>query len=149
MNVHTTSTISAKDATVKREWLLIDATDLPLGRLASAAAFRLKGKHKAIYTSHVDTGDYIIIINADKVIATGRKMQNKLLHRHTGFPGGIRTKTLQQQIEQDASKAIERSIRGMLPKTPLGRAMIKKLKVYNGSEHTHSAQQPKTIKIDE
>ena len=140
-------TFSAKPHEVKREWFVIDATDKVLGRVASEVAHRLRGKHKAIYTPHVDTGDYIIIVNASKIRVTGNKTDDKLYHRHTGYPGGIRTMNFKEIQAKHPGRAIEKAVKGMLPKGPLGYAMIKKLKIYAGAEHPHSAQQPKPLEI--
>lgn len=140
-------TISAKPAEVVHEWFVIDATDKVLGRVASEVAHRLRGKHKAIYTPHVDTGDYIVIVNASKIRVTGNKTDDKLYHRHTGYPGGIRTMNFKEIQAKHPGRAIEKAVKGMLPKGPLGYAMIKKLKIYAGAEHPHSAQQPKPLEI--
>ena len=135
-------TFSAKSHEVKRDWLLVDATDATLGRLASAIAHRLRGKHKAIYTPHVDTGDYVVVINADKLIVTGNKEDGKIYHRHSGFPGGLYSTNFKKLQEKFPGRALEKAVKGMLPKGPLVYAMVKKMKVYAGSDHNHSAQQP-------
>ena len=140
-------TFSAKPAEVKHEWLVIDATDKVLGRVASEVALRLRGKHKAIYTPHVDTGDFIVIVNADKIRVTGNKADDKLYHRHSGHPGSIRTLTFAQMQTKFPGRALEKAVKGMLPKGPLGYAMIKKLKIYRGAEHPHTAQQPQPLNI--
>jgi len=140
-------TFSAKSETVKRDWYVIDATDKVLGRLAAEVAHRLRGKHKAEYTPHVDTGDYIVIINADKIAVTGNKETDKLYHHHTGYPGGLKTINLHKLRAKAPEQIIEKAVKGMLPKNPLGRAMFRKLKVYAGSEHGHAAQQPKALAI--
>ena len=140
-------TFSAKPETVKRDWYVIDAENKVLGRLASEVARRLRGKHKPEYTPHVDTGDYIVIINADKIAVTGNKEKDKTYHRHTGYPGGLKSITLDKQRAQAPERIIEAAVKGMLPKNPLGRAMYRKLKVYAGSEHQHTAQQPKVLEI--
>ncbi|GJL82888.1 MAG: 50S ribosomal protein L13 [marine bacterium B5-7] len=140
-------TFSAKPETVRRDWFVIDATDKVLGRLATEVARRLRGKHKPEYTPHVDTGDYIVVVNASKVRVTGNKTSDKLYHHHTGFPGGIREISFEKQLAKNPAAIIETAVRGMLPKNPLGRAMIGKLKVYPGPEHVHSAQQPKTLEV--
>jgi large subunit ribosomal protein L13 len=140
-------TFSAKPETVQRDWYVIDATDKVLGRLATEVARRLRGKHKPEYTPHVDTGDYIVIINADKVKLTGKKESDKHYYHHTGYPGGIRSKTARQVREQHPERIIESAVRGMLPKNSLGRAMFGKLKVYAGAEHKHAAQQPQALEI--
>jgi large subunit ribosomal protein L13 len=140
-------TYSAKNETVQRDWYVVDATDKVLGRLATEIAHRLRGKHKPVYTPHVDTGDYIVVINADKVAVTGNKEADKMYHHHTGFPGGIKSQPLAKVRETHADRILETAVKGMLPKNPLGRAMLKKLKIYNGPEHNHTAQQPKTLEI--
>ena len=140
-------TISAKGHEVKRDWFLVDATDATLGRLASAIAHRLRGKHKTIYTPHVDTGDYIVVVNAEKIRVTGNKSQDKIYHRHSGFPGGLYSSNFTQMQEKFPGRALEKAVKGMLPKGPLGYAMVKKLKIYSGDQHEHSAQQPKPLTI--
>jgi len=142
-------TISAKGHEVKRDWLIVDASDKVLGRLATEIARRLRGKHKAEYTPHVDTGDYIIVTNAEKVIVTGRKFKEKMYHHHTGFPGGIKSVNFEKLQAKNPVRIIEIAVKGMLPKNPLGREMYRKLKVYAGSEHPHTAQQPKKLEIEE
>jgi large subunit ribosomal protein L13 len=142
-----TKTFSAKPADVKHEWFVIDATDKVLGRVASEVALRLRGKHKAIYTPHVDTGDYIVIINAAKLRVTGTKSTDKMYYRHSGFPGGIYSTNFRDMQAKHPGRALEKAVKGMLPKGPLGYAMIKKLKVYGGAEHPHTAQQPQTLDI--
>lgn len=140
-------TFSAKPAEVVHEWFVIDATDKVLGRVASEVAHRLRGKHKAIYTPHVDTGDFIVIVNASKIRVTGNKELDKKYHRHSGYPGGLRTINFKDQQAKHPTRALEKAVKGMLPKGPLGYAMIKKLKIYAGAEHPHSAQQPKPLEI--
>lgn len=140
-------TFSAKPAEVNRDWLLVDATDKTLGRLATEIAVRLRGKHKPTYTPHVDTGDYIVVINAEKVRATGNKLWDKTYYRHTGYPGGLKSVTMAQQLEKHPERVLESAVRGMMPKNPLGRAMFSKLKVYAGAEHPHAAQQPTAVEI--
>jgi len=140
-------TFSAKPETVKRDWYLIDAENKVLGRLATEVARRLRGKHKPEYTPHVDTGDYIVIINADKIAVTGNKELNKMYHHHTGYPGGLKSMTLEKLRERAPERIIEKAVKGMLPKNPLGRAMFSKLKVFSGSEHSHAAQQPQVLDI--
>jgi len=140
-------TFSAKAETVKRDWFVIDAENKVLGRLATEIARRLRGKHKAEYTPHVDTGDYIVIINAEKVVVTGNKTKNKLYHHHTGYPGGLKTVTFEKLQATKPEMIIEKAVKGMLPKNPLGRDMFRKLKVYAGSEHNHAAQQPTALEI--
>ena len=140
-------TFSAKPETVKRDWFVIDAEDKVLGRLATEIAHRLRGKHKAEYTPHVDTGDYIVVINAEKVAVTGNKMKDKLYHHHTGYPGGLKTVNFEKLQQTKPEMIIEKAVKGMLPKNPLGRDMFRKLKVYAGSEHNHAAQQPTALEI--
>ncbi|HEL8471851.1 TPA: 50S ribosomal protein L13 [Legionella pneumophila] len=142
-------TFSAKGNEVKRDWFVVDASEKVLGRLATEIARRLRGKHKAEYTPHVDTGDYIIVTNAEKVVVTGRKFKNKMYHHHTGFPGGIKSASFEKLQDKNPTKIIELAVKGMLPKNPLGREMYRKLKVYDGSEHPHTAQQPKQLEIEE
>ncbi|WP_027349873.1 50S ribosomal protein L13 [Halotalea alkalilenta] len=140
-------TFSATPQTVQRDWYVVDATNKTLGRLATELARRLRGKHKPEYTPHVDTGDYIVVINADKVRVTGNKTSDKRYYRHTGYPGGLRSMTFEQMIGHAPERVIEIAVKGMLPKGPLGRAMHKKLRVYPGAEHPHAAQQPKELNI--
>ena len=140
-------TVSAKNHEVKRDWFLVDATDATLGRLASAIAHRLRGKHKTIYTPHVDTGDYIVVVNAEKIKVTGNKAQDKIYHRHSGYPGGLYSATFTEMQEKFPGRALQRAVKGMLPKGPLGYAMAKKLKIYVGDKHEHSTQQPKHLTI--
>ncbi len=140
-------TFSAKPAEVKRDWYIIDATGKTLGRMASEIALRLRGKHKPEYTPHVDTGDYIVVVNADKVHVTGKKFTDKVYYKHTGFPGGIRSMTFEKMQERNPEKIISIAVKGMLPKNPLGRAMFRKLKIYAGPEHRHHAQQPQTLDV--
>ena len=140
-------TFSAKPEEVQRDWYVVDATDKVLGRLASQIALRLRGKHKAIYTPHVDTGDFIVVTNVEKIRVTGNKAEDKLYHRHSGYPGGITTTTFRNMQDRFPGRALEKAVKGMLPKGPLGYAMIKKLKVYGGAEHPHTAQQPKPLEL--
>lgn len=140
-------TISAKPETVKREWLLVDAENKVLGRLASEIARRLRGKHKAEYTPHVDTGDYIVVINAEKIAVTGRKRTDKMYYHHTGYPGGIKGESFAKVMEKAPERILQTAIKGMLPKGPLGRDMFRKLKIYVGSEHQHAAQQPRLVDL--
>ncbi|MDT8404970.1 50S ribosomal protein L13 [Sulfuriflexus sp.] len=140
-------TFSAKPAEVKRDWFVIDAEGKTLGRMATEIARRLRGKHKAIYTPHVDTGDYIVVINAEKVRVTGRKSTDKLYHHHTGYIGGLKTISFDKLIKKAPERIIETAVKGMLPKNALGRTMFRKLKVYAGSEHQHTAQQPMPLEI--
>lgn len=141
-------TFSAKSETVKRDWFVIDAENMVLGRLASEIAKRLRGKHKPEYTPHADTGDYIIVINAEKVCVTGRKSTDKMYHHHTGFIGGIKSISFDKLIAKAPERVIETAVKGMLPKGPLGRDMFRKLKVYAGTEHNHTAQQPITLNLN-
>ncbi|MCG6899788.1 MAG: 50S ribosomal protein L13 [Gammaproteobacteria bacterium] len=138
-------TFSAKAHEVNRDWYVVDATGKTLGRLASEIARRLRGKHKPVYTPHVDTGDYIIVVNADKVHVTGRKATDKMYYHHTGYIGSLKSASFEKMQEQAPGRVIELAVKGMLPKNPLGRAMFRKLKVYAGSEHQHAAQQPKPL----
>ena len=140
-------TFSAKPAEVKREWFVIDATNKPLGRLSAEIARRLRGKHKPEFTPHVDTGDYIVVVNAKKVGVTGKKLTDKMYYRHSGYIGNLKSQSLGQMLEQTPERAIEIAVKGMLPKNPLGRAMYRKLRVYAGSEHEHTAQQPKVLEL--
>lgn len=140
-------TFSAKPETVKRDWFVIDAENKVLGRLATEIARRLRGKHKAEYTPHVDTGDYIVVINADKVAVTGNKFKDKMYYHHTGYPGGIKSVNFEKLQAAKPEMIIEKAVKGMLPKNPLGRDMFRKLKVYAGTEHNHAAQQPKALEI--
>jgi len=140
-------TFSAKPADVVHGWFVIDATDKVLGRVASEAARRLRGKHKAIYTPHVDTGDYIVVVNADKLRITGNKADDRIYYPHTGYPGGIYGTSFRDMQAKHPGRALEKAVKGMLPKGPLGYAMIKKLKVYAGAEHPHTAQQPQALDI--
>lgn len=140
-------TFSAKSHEVQRDWFVVDAADMVLGRLASEIARRLRGKHKTIYTPHVDTGDYIIVVNAEKIVVTGNKAEGKIYHRHSGYPGGITSTTFSKMQGRFPGRALEKAVKGMLPKGPLGYAMFKKLKVYAGPTHEHAAQQPKPLEI--
>ncbi len=140
-------TYSAKPETVKRDWYLIDASGKTLGRMAAEIASRLRGKHKPEYTPHVDTGDYIVVINADKVAVTGNKAKDKMYYHHTGHIGGIKSISFEKLIAKAPERTIQTAVKGMLPKGPLGRVMFKKLKVYAGEAHPHSAQQPQALNI--
>ncbi|WBU37707.1 50S ribosomal protein L13 [Homoserinibacter sp. YIM 151385] len=137
-----TRTFSPKPADVQRNWVVIDATDVVLGRLASHAAALLRGKHKPTFAPHMDMGDFVIIVNAEKVALTGAKLEKKMAYRHSGYPGGLTATSYTELLEKHPARAVEKAIRGMLPKNSLGRAQIKKLKVYAGAEHPHAAQQP-------
>ncbi len=142
-------TFSAKNETVERDWYVVDASDKTLGRLASQIAHRLRGKHKPEFTPHVDTGDYIVVVNAARVRATGNKMKDKMYYSHSGYPGGIKSIALGQLLNKAPERALEIAVKGMLPKSPLGRSMFKKLKVYGGEAHPHSAQQPQPLTLSE
>jgi len=140
-------TFSARPETVVRDWFVVDATDKVLGRLASQIALRLRGKHKPIFTPHVDTGDFIIVTHVDKLRVTGKKAEDKLYHRHSGYPGSIKTTNLGKMQARFPGRVLKIAVKGMLPKGPLGYRMLKKLKCYAGDSHPHSAQQPKTLDI--
>lgn len=140
-------TISARPGDVDQQWFVVDASGKTLGRIATVIAARLRGKHKPEFTPHVDTGDYIVVVNAEKVHVTGNKGRDKIYHHHTGFPGGLRSITFDKLIARAPTRAIETAVKGMLPKNPLGRAMARKLKVYAGADHPHAAQQPQALEI--
>jgi large subunit ribosomal protein L13 len=140
-------TYSAKPYEVERDWFVVDAQDQTLGRLATRVATLLRGKHKPIYTPHVDCGDYVIVVNADKISVTGQKLDQKIYYRHSGYPGGLRQVTLRRRLETHPERVIESAVRGMLPKNRLGRKMFKMLKVYAGPEHPHEAQQPTSLEF--
>jgi large subunit ribosomal protein L13 len=140
-------TISAKPESVQRDWFVIDAAGKTLGRMAVEIATRLRGKHKPEYTPHVDTGDYIVVINAEQVRVTGNKAKAKIYHSHTGYPGGLKSISFEKLIEKAPERTIQSAVKGMLPKGPLGRDMFRKLKVYAGSEHPHAAQQPQELNV--
>jgi large subunit ribosomal protein L13 len=140
-------TFSAKPAEVTHEWFVIDATDKVLGRVASEVALRLRGKHKAIYTPHVDTGDFIVIVNADKIRVTGNKANDKVYYRHSGYPGGIHATKFKDMQAKHPTRAIEKAVKGMLPKNVLGREMLLKLKVYGSDKHPHTAQKPEALSL--
>jgi large subunit ribosomal protein L13 len=144
-----TRTYTPKTGEIQREWLVIDATDVVLGRLASHAAALLRGKHKPTFANHVDTGDFVIIVNAEKVALTGQKLEKKMAYRHSGYPGGLTAVPYGELMEKNPVRAVEKAIRGMLPKNSLGRQQLSKLKVYRGAEHPHAAQQPKTYTLDQ
>ena len=141
------TTVFAHPEKVRRDWFVVDASGKTLGRLATQLAFRLRGKHKPQYTPHVDTGDHIIVINAEKIAVTGNKLTDKVYYWHTGAIGGIKSRTLDKMLEQRPERVIELAVKGMLPKNPLGRAMFKKLHVVTGEKHSHAAQQPKPLEI--
>ena len=140
-------TFSAKPETVRRDWYVVDATDKTLGRLATELARRLRGKHKPEYTPHVDTGDYIVVVNAKNVKVTGRKLSDKMYYRHTGYIGNLKSANLEEMLESSPERVIELAVKGMLPRNPLGRKMLGKLKVFSGPEHVHQAQQPQPLDI--
>nr|WP_136252585.1 50S ribosomal protein L13 [Ningiella ruwaisensis] len=140
-------TFVAKPESVQRDWFVVDATDKTLGRLASEIARRLRGKHKPEYTPHVDTGDYIVVVNAEKITVTGNKALGKMYYSHSGYPGGLKEATFEKMIEKKPEMVLEKAVKGMLPKGPLGRAMFRKMKVFAGPEHTHQAQQPQALDI--
>jgi len=142
-------TYRTKASDIKREWHVVDASDRTLGRLATEIAQLLKGKHKPIYTRHLDTGDFVIVVNAEKVRVTGNKPKQKIYYRHSGYPGGLKEVTFEKLIEKHPTRIIEHAVRGMLPKNPLGRAMLKKLKVYDGPTHPHGAQIKESSKAEE
>jgi large subunit ribosomal protein L13 len=144
-----TRTYTPKISEVKRGWVIIDATDVVLGRLASHTATILRGKNKATFTPHMDMGDFVIIINADKVALTGSKLAQKKAYRHSGYPGGLTATSYSELLEKNPERAVEKAVRGMLPKTSLGRAQMRKLKVYTGAEHPHAAQQPTPYILDQ
>ena len=140
-------TFHANPQTIRHDWFVVDAQDKTLGRLATEVARRLRGKHKAEYTPSVDTGDYIVVINAEKVAVTGNKLEDKMYHHHTGYIGNLKSMNLSTLLEKHPERVIEKAVKGMLPKNPLGRAMYKKLKVYAGAEHPHTAQQPQPLEL--
>ena len=142
-------TYSPKASELSHEWFVVDATDVVLGRLASQVATLLRGKHKPTFAAHMDNGDFVIVVNADKVALTGSKLTQKMAYRHSGYPGGLTATSYAELLEKNPVRAIEKAIRGMLPKNSLGEQQLKKLKVYTGSEHPHAAQQPKTFVIDQ
>ena len=140
-------TYSAKTGEVPADWYLVDADGKTLGRLASEVALRLRGKHKPQYTPHIDTGDFIVVVNAEKIRVTGNKLADKKYYRHSGVPGNLKTATLQEKLNRRPEEVIELAVKGMLPKNPLGRAMYRKLRVYKGAEHPHASQQPQPLDI--
>ena len=139
--------LKAKPNEVDQKWLLVDAEGQTLGRMATEIATRLRGKHKPEYTAHVDTGDFVVVINADKVRVTGNKAKGKIYHAHSGFPGGLKSLSFEKLQDRDPERVVQLAVKGMLPRSPLGRAMFKKLKVYAGTEHPHGAQQPQTLQL--
>lgn len=140
-------TFSAKPDSVQRDWFLVDADGKTLGRLATEIAHRLRGKHKAEYTPHVDTGDYIVVVNAEKIQVTGNKAKDKIYYRHTGYVGNLKSISFEKLIDKAPERAIQNAVKGMLPRNPLGRTMFRKLKVYAGTEHPHTAQQPQPLNL--
>jgi large subunit ribosomal protein L13 len=140
-------TFSAKSEDVRRDWFVVDATDKTLGRLATELASRLRGKHKPIFTPHVDTGDHIVVVNAAHIRVTGNKLKDKIYHHHTGYIGNLKSISLEQLMEKQPEQALTYAVKGMLPKNRLGRAMMKKLRIFAGPEHTHEAQQPQPLEI--
>lgn len=141
-------TYSAKSEEVRRDWYVVDATDKTLGRLSTEIARRLKGKHKPEYTPHVDTGDYIVVVNAEKIRVTGNKMKDKMYHRYTGYVGNLKSIPLEKLMKEAPERALQFAVKGMLPRNPLGRKMLSKLRVFVGPEHSHAAQQPITLEIN-
>lgn len=141
-------TFSAKPSDITHEWFIVDATDKVLGRLAAKIAHTLRGKHKAIYTPHMDTGDFVVVTNVDKLVVTGKKTLQKIYYRHTGYPGGIYSRSFNEMLNKNPEKILFNAVKGMLPKGPLGYAMIKKLKVYADDSHPHSAQQPQQLVVE-
>ena len=140
-------TYNAKPGEIERDWLVVDAEGKTLGRLATQIAERLRGKGKTVYTPHVDTGDFVVVVNADKIAVTGNKLDEKIYYRHSGFPGGLRERTLRQQLERQPTEVLRKAVKGMLPRNKLGRAQLTKLKIYVGPDHPHSAQAPKTLEV--
>ena len=141
-------TFSAKQAEVRRDWYLVDATGKTLGRLSTEIAHRLRGKHKPVYTPHVDTGDYIVVVNAEKIRVTGNKLKDKIYHRHTGYIGNLKSISLEKLLAQAPERALQHAVKGMLPRGPLGRKMLSKLRVFAGPEHNHAAQQPIPLEVN-
>ncbi|MGO1854057.1 MAG: 50S ribosomal protein L13 [Microbacteriaceae bacterium] len=144
-----TRTFTPKTGQIQRDWVVIDAADVVLGRLASHTAALLRGKHKPTFANHVDVGDFVVIINADKVALTGQKLQKKMAYRHSGYPGGLKSVSYEELLEKNPVRAVEKAVRGMLPKNSLGRQQLSKLKVYAGAEHPHAAQQPQPYTLDQ
>lgn len=140
-------TYSAKPSEITRDWYIVDASDKVLGRLASQIAHRLRGKHKPEFTRHIDTGDFIVVVNVEKLRVTGNKAKDKLYNRHSGYPGGLYTTNFEKMQAKHPARVLEKAVKGMLPKGPLGYAMLKKMKAYAGTDHPHTAQQPKTLEI--
>jgi large subunit ribosomal protein L13 len=140
-------TYTPKPEDIEREWFVVDAKDQTLGRLATRIAQILRGKHKPIFTPHIDVGDFVIVLNCDKIRVTGNKLDDKMYYRHSGYPGGLRSRTLREMLEKHPERVIQLAVRGMLPKNKLGRKMLKKLKIYTGDNHPHEAQQPKVLEL--
>ena len=138
-------TYSAKPGEIQRDWLVVDAEGKTLGRLATVIADRLRGKNKPTFTPHVDTGDFVVVVNAEKIAVTGKKLDEKMYHRHSGYPGGLRSRSLRDQLERQPTEVLRTAVKGMLPRTKLGRAQLTKLKIYAGPEHPHEAQAPKPL----
>ena len=141
-------TFSAKPAEVRRDWFVVDATGKTLGRLSTEIAQRLRGKHKPEYTPHVDTGDYIVVVNAEKIRVTGNKLKDKIYHRHTGYIGNLKSVSLEKMLDETPERVLENAVKGMLPRGPLGRKMFSKLRVFKGPEHDHAAQQPIPLEVN-
>jgi len=141
-------TFSAKPAEVRRDWFVVDATGKTLGRLSTEIARRLRGKHKPVYTPHVDTGDYIVVVNAEKIRVTGNKLKDKMYHHHTGYIGNLKSVSLEKLLDETPERALQHAVKGMLPRGPLGRQMLTKLRVFAGPEHTHTAQQPVPLEVN-
>ena len=141
-------TFSAKPAEVRRDWYVVDATGKTLGRLSTEIARRLRGKHKPEYTPHVDTGDYIVVVNAEKIRVTGNKLKDKMYHHHTGYIGNLKSKSLEKMLDEHPERVLEKAVKGMMPRGPLGRQMFSKLRVFAGPEHTHAAQQPIPLEVN-
>ena len=142
------NTFSAKPAEVRRDWFVVDATGKTLGRLSTEIARRLRGKHKPVYTPHVDTGDYIVVVNAEKIRVTGNKLKDKMYHHHTGYIGNLKSVSLEKLLDEAPERALQHAVKGMLPRGPLGRQMLTKLRVFAGPEHTHTAQQPVPLEVN-
>ncbi|HET7648776.1 MAG TPA: 50S ribosomal protein L13 [Gaiellaceae bacterium] len=140
-------TYSAKPGEIQRDWVLVDAEGKTLGRLATVIADRLRGKGKAVFTPHVDTGDFVVVVNAEKIAVTGKKLDEKMYHRHSGYPGGLRSRSLRDQLERQPTEVLRTAVKGMLPRTKLGRAQLTKLKIYAGPEHPHEAQAPTLLEV--
>ncbi len=140
-------TFNAKPGEIQRDWLIVDAEGKTLGRLATQIAERLRGKTKAVYTPHVDTGDFVVVVNAEKIAVTGNKLEEKMYYKHSGYPGGLRERTLREQLDRQPTEVLRKAVKGMLPRNKLGRAQLTKLKIYAGSDHPHEAQAPTTLEV--